>query len=205
MLIEINEKNIDDRLIVQATKILKKGGLIIIPTDTVYAIACDLNNKKGLNQLSFFKKTPLKKAKFSIICEDHSDIAKFTKQMDRFIFKILKKNLPGPFTFVMIASNQVSKIFNSNKKEIGIRIPNNLIVRRIVNELKNPIAVSSIHDAEDQLLNYFIDPNEIYERFEKDVELVINGGPGKLEASTVVNLCNDEIEILREGAQELIY
>ena len=125
--------------------------------------------------------------------------------MDRFIFKILKKNLPGPFTFVMIASNQVSKIFNSNKKEIGIRIPNNLIVRRIVNELKNPIAVSSIHDAEDQLLNYFIDPNEIYERFEKDVELVINGGPGKLEASTVVNLCNDEIEILREGAQELIY
>ena len=205
MLIEINEKNIDNRLIIQATKILKKGGLIIIPTDTVYAIACDLNNKKGLIQLSTFKKTPLKKAKFSIICADHSDISRFTKQIDRFVFKILKKNLPGPFTFVMIASNQVSKIFNSNKKEIGIRMPNNLIVQRIVNELKNPIAVSSIHDAEDQLLDYFIDPNEIYERFEKDVELVINGGAGKLEASTVVNLCNDEIEILREGAQELSY
>lgn len=205
MLIEINEKNIDDRLIIQATKILKKGGLIIIPTDTVYAIACDLNNKKGLNQLSIFKKTPLKKAKFSIICANHADISKFTKQIDRYIFKILKKNLPGPFTFVMIASNQVSKIFNSNKKEIGIRIPNNLIVQRIVNELKNPIAVSSIHDTEDQLLDYFIDPNEIYERFEKDVELVINGGAGKLEASTVVNLCNNEIEILREGAQELSY
>ena len=205
MLIEINEKNIDNRLIIQATNILKKGGLIIIPTDTVYAIACDLNSKKGLNQLSEFKKTPLKKSKFSIICEDHSDISKFTKQIDRFIFKILKKNLPGPFTFVMMASNQVSKIFNSNKKEIGIRMPNNEIVKRIVCELKNPIAVSSIHDAEDELLNYFIDPNEIYQRFENQVELVINGGPGKLEASTVVNLCNNEIEILREGVQELTY
>ena len=205
MLIEINEKNIDKRLIIQATNILKKGGLIIIPTDTVYAIACDLNSKKGLNQLSEFKKTPLKKSKFSIICEDLSDISKFTKQIDRFIFKIIKKNLPGPFTFVMMASNQVSKIFNSNKKEIGIRMPNNEIVQRIVYELKNPIAVSSIHDAEDELLDYFTDPNEIYQRFENDVELVINGGPGKLEASTVINLCNNEIEILREGVQELNY
>ena len=200
MLIEINNKNIDPRLIDQVVQKLKKGELVALPTDSIYAIACDLKNKKGLKKLSDFKNTPLKKASFSIICENHSSISDYVKPIDRKTFKILKKNLPGAFTFILHASSIVSKLFNSNKKEIGIRMSSNNIINEIIHKLQNPIAVSSLYDNEDVLLEYFIDPFEIFQRHENTIALIVDGGKGKLIASTVVNLKDNDVEIIRQGA-----
>lgn len=183
----------------QIISILKKGGLVILPTDSIYAVVCDLNSKKGLLALSAFKNTPLKKSNFSIICKDHSSISNYVKQIDRKTFKILKHNLPGPFTFILNASSIVAKLFNSNKKEIGIRMSSNNIINDVLDNLENPIVVSSLHDEEDTLLDYFTDPFEIYQRYENAVDLVIDGGKGKLIASTVVNLVDNNIEIIRQG------
>lgn len=200
MLIEINEHNIDQRLIQQVVDALKKGELIIYPTDTVYAIGCDLHNKKALEKLAQLKNIKLNKAKFAIICKDLSDITNYVKQLDRPTFKLLKQSLPGPFTFILTATNEVPKLFDTNRKEIGIKIPDNKIVLEIVEKLGNPLVTTSLIDDEDELLEYFIDPYEIYQRFDEKVHTIIDGGPGKLEASTIVNCTGDEIEIIRQGA-----
>ena len=204
MIVEINPQNIDQRLIDQAVKILKKGGVIIFPTDTVYSMGCDLTNKKALEKLAKLKDTKLKKANFSIICNDLSNLSDYVKQIDRPTFKLLKHNLPGPFTFILNANNSVAKIFEGSKKEIGIRIPDNSIILKIVETLGNPIATTSLHNEDDQLFDYFIDPYQIYERYDEEVELIIDGGTGKLEASTVVN-CSEgnDFEIVRQGIGEL--
>ena len=199
MLIEINHKNIDQRLIDQVVNTLKKGSLVILPTDSIYAVVCDLNSKKGLRALSNFKNTPLKKSNFSIICINHSSISSYVKQMDRKTFKILKHNLPGPFTFILNASTLVAKLFNSNKKEIGIRMSSNNIINEVIKTLENPIVVSSLHDKEDSLLDYFTDPFEMYQRYENNVDIIVDGGKGKLIASTVVNLINNNVELIRQG------
>ena len=198
MLIEINPDNIDQRIIQQAVDILKKGGLLIFPTDTVYAIGCDLNNKKALNTLATYKGVKLKKANFSIICQDLSQISDYVKHIDRPTYKLLNKSLPGPFTFILTATNEVPRRFDTNRKEIGIRIPDNNITLEIVKALGNPIATTSLHDAEDEIKDYFIDPYIIYERFDSEVDLIIDGGQGKLEVSTVVD-CTDGLEIVRQG------
>lgn len=203
MLVEINSNNIDDRLIQQAVKILQKGGLIIFPTDTVYAIGCNLNNKKAMNKLAAFKGLKLKKTRFSIICHDISHLSEFVKHIDRPAFKLLNKSLPGPFTFILQANNDIPRLFDTNRKEIGIRIPDNNIIREIVKELGNPIATTSLHDKEDEIKDYFIDPYVIYERFDNDVELIIDGGQGRLEASTVVNLSEGHAQIIRQGIGEI--
>ena len=204
MIVEINPQNIDQRLIDQAVKILKKGGVIIFPTDTVYSMGCDLTNKKALEKLAKLKDTKLKKANFSIICNDLSNLSDYVKQIDRPTFKLLKHNLPGPFTFILNANNSVAKIFEGSKKEIGIRIPDNSITLKIVETLGNPIATSSLHNEDDQLFDYFIDPYQIYERYDEEVELIIDGGTGKLEASTVVDCTEDnDFEIIRQGIGEL--
>jgi len=203
MLVEINSNNIDDRLIQQAVKILQKGGLIIFPTDTVYAIGCDLNNKKAMNKLAAFKGLKLKKTRFSIICHDISHLSEFVKHIDRPAFKLLNKSLPGPFTFILQANNDIPRLFDTNRKEIGIRIPDNNIIREIVKELGNPIATTSLHDKEDEIKDYFIDPYVIYERFDNDVELIIDGGQGRLEASTVVDLSQGQAQIIRQGIGEI--
>ncbi|MBL1279161.1 MAG: threonylcarbamoyl-AMP synthase [Fluviicola sp.] len=198
MLIEINPDNIDQRIIQQAVNILKKGGLIIFPTDTVYAIGCDLNNKKALNTLATYKGVKLKKANFSIICHDLSQISEYVKHIDRPTYKLLNKSLPGPFTFILTATNEVPRRFDTNRKEVGIRIPDNDIALEIVRELGNPMATTSLHDDEDEIKNYFIDPYVIYERFDNQVDLIIDGGQGRLDASTVVD-CTDGVEIVRQG------
>ncbi|MCO4815012.1 MAG: threonylcarbamoyl-AMP synthase [Flavobacteriales bacterium] len=203
MLVEINPKNIDNRLIDQIVEILKKGGLIIFPTDTVYAVGCDLSNKKALNHLSALKGVKLKKAKFSIICHDLSSASNFVKHIDRPTFKILNKVLPGPFTFILTATNEIPRRFDTNRKEIGIRIPDNDIILKIVERLGNPIATTSLHDEEDKLKDYFIDPDVIYERFDKRVDLIIDGGLGKLEASTVIDFTSGSPEIIRQGIGDL--
>lgn len=199
MIIEINPKNIDSRLIDQVVEILKKGGVIIFPTDTVYSMGCDLYNKKALNELAKLKGIKLNKANFSIICHDLSNLSDYCKQIDRPTFKLLKQSFPGPFTFILTATNEVPRLFDSNKKEIGIRIPENEIVLEIVRKLGNPIATTSIHNQEDEIQDYFADPYSLYERYDDDVDLIIDGGPGNLDASTIVDCSNGSAVIIRQG------
>lgn len=198
MIVEINPRNIDTRLIRQVVDVLRGGGIIIFPTDTVYSMGCDLFNKKALNELARLKDIKLSKANFSIICEDLSHISDFVKQIDRPTFKLLKQSLPGPFTFILNATNEVPRLFDSKRREIGIRIPDNAIVQAIVRELGNPITTTSLHNEEDTIQDYFADPYAIYERYEDRVDLIIDGGPGNLDASTVVD-CTNGIEIIRQG------
>lgn len=198
MIIEINPHNIDKRLIKQVVDTLKKGGIIIFPTDTVYSMGCDLFNKKALNELARLKDIKLSKANFSIICHDLSNISDYVKQIDRPTFKLLKQVLPGPFTFILNATNEVPRLFDSKRREIGIRIPNNEILLEIVRELGNPIATTSLHNDEDTIQEYFADPSMIYERYDEKVDLIIDGGFGNLDASTVVD-CTNGVEIIRQG------
>lgn len=204
MFIEINPNNIDQRLIQQAIAALRAGEIIIIPTDTVYAVACDMKSKKGLANLAKFKGVKLNKANFSIICADLSQVAEYVKQLDRGIFRLLKQNLPGPFTFVLEATNEVSKIFDVSRKEIGIRIPDNNIVAALTHELENPIAVTSLHDNEDEIADYFVDPSAIYERYDDEVSFIIDGGIGHLEASTVVDCTQNQPAIIRQGIGKIV-
>lgn len=203
MLVEINPNNIDSRLIKQAVDVLKKGGVIIFPTDTVYSMGCDLFNKKALNNLAKLKDIKLSKAQFSIICHDLSHLSDYVKQIDRPIFKLLKQSLPGPFTFIMNATNEIPRLFDTNRKEIGIRIPDNNIILEIVKELGNPIATASLHNQEDEIMDYFTDPYAIYERYDDDVEMIIDGGYGNLEASTVIDCTGSAPEIIRQGIGKL--
>lgn len=203
MFIEINPFNIDNRLINQAVQCLKSGGIVVFPTDTVYAIGCDLRNKKGLQKLADFKGVKLNKANFSIICSDLSHLSDYTKQLDRPIFKLLKQCLPGPFTFILEASQEVPKLFDSNKKEIGIRIPNNDITLALVEALGNPIAVTSLHDEEDEIMEYFSDPSAIYERLEDKVDYIIDGGYGNLKGSTIIDCTDGSPIVVREGLGKL--
>ncbi len=203
MLVEINPNNIDSRLIKQAVDVLKKGGVIIFPTDTVYSMGCDLFNKKALNNLAKLKDIKLSKAQFSIICHDLSHLSDYVKQIDRPIFKLLKQSLPGPFTFIMNATNEIPRLFDTNRKEIGIRIPDNNIILEIVKELGNPIATTSLHNQEDEIMDYFTDPYAIYERYDDDVEMIIDGGYGNLEASTVIDCTGSAPEIIRQGIGKL--
>ncbi len=203
MIVEINPNNIDKRLIQQAVEILQKGGVIIFPTDTVYAMGCDLFNKKGLNNLAKLKDIKLSKANFSIICSDLSNLSDYVKQIDRPTFKLLKNSLPGPFTFILTATNEVPKLFDSNKKEIGIRIPDNEIILEIVRALGNPVATTSLHNDEDQIMDYFADPYAIYEHYDDTVELIIDGGYGNLDASTVIDCTSGAPVIVRQGIGHL--
>lgn len=202
MLIELRPHSIDQRKVNDLIKILKNGGVVVFPTDSVYCFGCDLMNKKGLEKMAQLKGLKLNKANFSLICHDFSSLSDYTKPFDRMIFKAMNRALPGPFTFILTASNQVPKLFDSNKKEIGIRIPNNEITLEIVKQLGNPIAVTSVHD-EDDIIEYTTDPYEIFERFEKKVDAVIDGGISSLEPTTIVDCTSGEIQIIREGAGDV--
>lgn len=203
MLLEINPNNIDSRSIDKVVEALQKGKIIIFPTDTVYAMGCDLRSKKALKQLALLKGMKLSKTRFSIICSDLSHLSDYVKHIDRPTFKLLNKSLPGAFTFILTANHDVPRIFDSKRKEIGIRIPDNEIVLEIVRRLGNPIATTSLHDDEDEILDYFIDPYEIFERYEKQVEIVIDGGYGNLDASTVVDCTSGEPTVIRQGLGEI--
>jgi tRNA threonylcarbamoyl adenosine modification protein (Sua5/YciO/YrdC/YwlC family) len=203
MIIEIHADSIDKRLINQAVDILKSGGIIVFPTDTVYAMGCDLYNKKALTKLAKLKDVKLNKANFAIICPDLSHLSEYVKQIDRSTFKLLKHNLPGPFTFILTATNEVQRLFESNRKEIGIRIPNNNIILELANKLGNPIATTSLHNNQDELLDYFIDPYAIYEQLDDQIDLIIDGGPGKLEASTIIDCTSGEPVVIRQGVGQL--
>lgn len=199
MILEINENNINDKYIDRVVDVVKKGGIIIFPTDSVYAMGCDAYNKKALEKLAKIKNVKLNKANFSIICSSMSDLSKYVKQIDKPTFKLLNTSLPGPFTFILEATNEVSKIFDLSRKEIGIRIPNNQITLQIVEKLGNPLATTSLKDDNDKIIEYFNDPDEIYEHYESIVDAIIDGGYGKLEGSTVVDLTKGEPIVVRQG------
>jgi tRNA threonylcarbamoyl adenosine modification protein (Sua5/YciO/YrdC/YwlC family) len=202
MLIKIYPENPSPKYIQQVVESLKKGGLIIYPTDSVYAIACDLYQPKAVVKLAQLKGIKPEKANFSLICADLSHLSEFAKPLDNAVFKIMKKALPGPYTFILEASNKVPKIFQHNKKKIGIRVPDNAIALEIVKELGNPLVSTSVKD-DDEIIEYTTDPELIHERYKDYVDYVVDGGFGKNEASTVLDCSGNEIEIIREGIGDL--
>ena len=203
MFIKIYHENPNQKDILKAVKVLEKGGVIIYPTDTVYGIGCDIYNQKGIERIAKIKEQKPKKANFSFICYDLSHVSEFTKPVDNDIFKMMKKNLPGSFTFILSANNKVPKFFKSKKNTVGIRIPNNDIIREIVKELGNPILTTSLKD-DDEIIEYTTDPEPINEKYKETVDLIIDGGYGGNIPSTVIDCTGDDIEIIRKGKGELI-
>lgn len=202
MLIRVYEDNPQEKAIEQIVGVLKKGGVIIYPTDTVYGIGCDINNPKAIERVCEIRGLKPEKANLSFICYDLTHISHYTRTFDTSVFRVLKKALPGPFTFIFNANQQVPKLLSSKKKTVGIRVPDNNIAREIVKTLGNPIVSASIHD-EDEVMEYSTDPELIYEKYGDLVDIVIDGGYGGLTASTVVDLTQGEFEIIREGKGDL--
>jgi tRNA threonylcarbamoyl adenosine modification protein (Sua5/YciO/YrdC/YwlC family) len=198
MLLKIHPENPSQRQISRLVETLKQGGVIIYPTDTVYALGCDLLNQRAVERVAKIKGVRIEKAYFSIIFYDLSHLSDYARHVSNSIFKLMKFYLPGPYTFILEANNKVPKIFRGRKKTIGIRIPDNNIIRQIVKELGNPLLTSSIHD-EDELLDYTTDPESIYEQYKNIVDAVVNGGYCNNEPSTVIDCTKGEPEILRQG------
>jgi len=200
-LIKIYDQNPNPKEIEKVVNVLKNGGLIIYPTDTVYGLGCDICNNKALEKIAKLKNVRLDKADFSFICYDLSNLSIYVKQIDTPTYKILKRALPGPYTFILKGSNNLPKAFKK-KKTVGIRIPDNNIIREIVKELGNPIITSSIRD-DDDVIEYTTDPELIYEKWGSKVDLVIDGGYGDNYPSSIIDLTKDEIEIVREGKGDI--
>lgn len=199
--IKIYEKNPSPKLIEKVVLSLQNGGLVIYPTDTVYGLGCDITNTKALERIAQIKGVKLEKANFSFICNDLSHLSDYVKQIDTSTYKILKRALPGPYTFILPGGNSLPKDFKK-KKTVGIRVPDNDIARLIVKELGNPIVSTSIYD-EDDVLEYTTDPELIYEKWKDLVDIVIDGGYGDNHASTVIDLTETEPKIIREGKGSL--
>ena len=199
--IKIYEENPNPKEIAKVVKVLKSGGLIIYPTDTVYGLGCDINNMKALERVARIKNVKLEKSNFSFICEDLSNLSDYVKQIDTSTFKILKRALPGPYTFILPGAKSLPHPFKK-KKTVGIRVPDNRIAIEIVKQLGNPIISTSIHD-EDEVLEYTTDPELIYEKWNDLVELVIDAGYGDNQASTVIDLSEEKPIIVREGKGSL--
>jgi tRNA threonylcarbamoyl adenosine modification protein (Sua5/YciO/YrdC/YwlC family) len=194
--IKIYNENPNQKAIDQVVRVLKSGGLVIYPTDTIYGLGCDITNNKALEKIALIKGVKLDKAKFSFICNNLSHLSDYVKQIDSTTFKILKRALPGPYTFILPGSNNLPKVFKK-KKTVGIRIPDNNIIRTLVENLGNPIVSTSIRD-DDEILEYTTDPELIFEKWGNLVDVVIDGGYGDNQASTVIDLTNDPI-VIREG------
>jgi tRNA threonylcarbamoyl adenosine modification protein (Sua5/YciO/YrdC/YwlC family) len=198
MLIRIYNENPNPKHIRQIVDLLEAGGIIIYPTDTVYAMGCDILATRSIERIARFKGLNPNNPELSLIFHDMSQLSEYTIIRDNTIFKLLKRNLPGPFTFIVQANNQIPKLFKNKKKTVGIRIPDNNIVLDIVRELGRPIVTTSIHDPDD-IIEYATDPELIYEKFHDFTDTVIDGGFGRNEASTVVDCTGGEIEITRQG------
>lgn len=203
MLIRINDKDIPEKSIAEIVNCLKNGGIIIYPTDTVYALGGDITQPKVLEKICKLKGIKLEKANFSFVCSNLSHLSEFTKPIPNHVFRIMKKALPGPYTFILEANKNVPKLLKQNKDTIGIRVPDNLICKEIVEQLGNPIISTSLHDSSDDILEYFSDPEVIHNEYEKKVDIVVDGGFGNIYASTVIDCSRDEIIVVREGLGSL--
>ncbi|HBL74554.1 MAG: threonylcarbamoyl-AMP synthase [Bacteroidetes bacterium GWF2_42_66] len=198
MLVKIYDENPDPKQVRKVVEVLRNGGLIIYPTDTVYGLGCDITNARAVEKVARIKGVDVEKSNFSFICSDLSHLSDFTKPISSPIFKIIKKYSPGPFTFILNANNNVPKYFKGKKKTVGIRVPDNNIIHEIVKELGNPIMSSSVHD-EDEILEYTTDPELIEEKYANMVDLVIDGGYGGNIPSTILDCTDDFPVIVRQG------
>jgi tRNA threonylcarbamoyl adenosine modification protein (Sua5/YciO/YrdC/YwlC family) len=199
--VKIYNVNPNEASLKKVVEVLRNGGIIIYPTDTVYGLGCDITNTKALERVAKLKGIKLEKANLSFICYDLSHISDYVKQIDTSTFKLLKRALPGPYTFILPGNNDLPKVFK-NKKTVGIRVPDNNIIRTIVNSLGNPIISTSIYD-EDEVLEYSTDPELIFEKWQNLVDLVIDGGYGDNTPSTVIDLSGYEPVVVREGKGSL--
>jgi len=198
MLLRIHPDNPDERKIRQICSMLERDAVIIVPTDTVYSMACLLGSSKGLERIARLKNIPLKTARFSIGCSDLSQLSLYTRPLSSATFKAMKRAFPGPYTFIVPANNNVPKWFTGKRKSIGIRVPNNRIFSALVQELGLPLVVSSVRDT-NEIQEYTTDPELIAERFGTSVDAVIDGGYGKLDASTILDCTGDAPMLIREG------
>ncbi|EKF56162.1 Sua5/YciO/YrdC/YwlC family protein [Galbibacter marinus] len=200
-LVRIYEENPNPREIEKVVSVLRNGGLVIYPTDTVYGLGCDITNTKALEKIARIKGVKLEKANFSFICADLSNLSDYVKQIDTATFKILKRALPGPYTFILPGSNKLPKVFKK-KRTVGIRVPDNSIALSLVQKLGNPIVSTSIYD-EDELIEYTTDPELIHEKWDNLVSIVIDGGYGDNVASTVIDLSQATPTVIRKGKGSL--
>ncbi|MBN1415546.1 MAG: threonylcarbamoyl-AMP synthase [Bacteroidales bacterium] len=202
MILRIHPENPGERQVQKAVEILQHGGVVIFPTDTVYGLGCDIYSSRAIEKVAQIKGIPIEKANFSFICYDLSHLSDFARHVSNPTFKLMKQCLPGPFTFILEANNKVPRIFRNKKRTIGIRIPDNNIIRAVVKELGHPILTTSIHD-EDEIHDYITDPELIYEQYKKRVDAVIDGGFGNVYPSTVIDCSGEEPVIVRQGIGEV--
>ena len=198
MLLKIYPENPNPKDIRLVVEVLRNGGIIVYPTDTVYGLGCDITNAKAVEKVARYKNVKVEKSNFSFICSDLSHLSDFSKPVSNPVFKLLKHYLPGPFTFILNANSNVPKYFKGKKKTIGIRVPNNEIILEIVRELGNPIMSTSIHD-EDEIVEYYTDPELIHEKFMDIADIVIDGGFGDNMPSTIVDCTEDDPVVIRQG------
>jgi tRNA threonylcarbamoyl adenosine modification protein (Sua5/YciO/YrdC/YwlC family) len=202
MLLKLYEENPNPRRIMEVVDVLKDGGVIIYPTDTVYGLGCDITRPKAIERIARIKGLKAEKANFSFIVYDLSHLSDYTRPIENHIYKLMRKNLPGPFTFILEANSNVPKLMKSKKKTVGIRIPDNQIILEIVKYLGNPILTTSVH-SDDEILDYTTDPELIHEDMGHLVDIVIDGGYGNNIPSAIIDCTGPEIVILREGEKEL--
>lgn len=202
MLLKIHPETPQENYIRDIAKILKDGGVIIFPTDSVYGLGCDIHSTPAAEKVAKLKGVKLKKADFSFLFDDISMVSNYTKPLPNTTFKLLKKNTPGPYTFILESNSEIPQIFRKSKKTLGVRIPDNAIIQELIKELGNPILTTSIKD-ENEIVEYTSDPTLIYEKYEKLVDAVIDGGYGNNVASTVVDCTDGKVEVLREGVVPL--
>jgi tRNA threonylcarbamoyl adenosine modification protein (Sua5/YciO/YrdC/YwlC family) len=199
MLLSLNQNEPEKRKIKIITDCLSDGGVVIYPTDTVYGIGCSIHKPKAIEKVCRIKGVRVEKANFSFIFADLSQLSDFTKPIDNAIYKIMRKALPGPFTFILHANNAIPKIFRNRKKTIGIRVPDNNICIEIVKSLSSPLMNSSLHDEEDEIAEYMNDPQQIYQKYHKLVDIVVDGGLGNFTPSTVVDCSSGKVNVIRQG------
>jgi tRNA threonylcarbamoyl adenosine modification protein (Sua5/YciO/YrdC/YwlC family) len=202
MLIRIHPVTPDPRQLKKVVDVLRDGGVIIYPTDGVYAFGCDISKNRAVERVAQLKGIKVEKADFSFVFDDLAQLTDYSRPVDTPVFKLMKSCLPGPYTFILNANNSVPKLFKNNKRTIGIRIPDNEICRMLVRELGNPIISSSVHD-EDDFVEYTTDPELIHERYRDLVDLVIDGGYGALVPSTIIDCTGEVPELIRQGAGEV--
>jgi len=203
MLLEIHPKNPNPHKVKQAVDILNKDGIVIFPTDSIYAAGCRFDNKKAIEKLCKLSGKKSEKAEFSLLFNDLSSLSEYSASLEKSVFRLIKKNTPGPFTFILEIHPKVKKQLQGNRKTIGIRIPDNEIVKTLITELGVPLVSTSIH-SDDQIIEYMTEPVEIYEKFDRLVDCVIDGGTGGNQASTIVDCSDGQISIIRQGVFELI-
>lgn len=204
MLLRLNYNNPHPKDIQQIVDCLRNDGVIIYPTDTVYSMGCDITRQKAIERLCRLKNIKPDKANFSFVCSDLSHLSQYARPIPNAIFRVMRKALPGPYTFILEANNNVPKLLKQNKKTVGIRVPDNTICKEIIEALGNPIITTSLHNPDDEITDYYADPEVIHNHYEKQVDMVIDGGFGNLYASTVLDCSvDDEITVVREGLGSL--